>query len=78
MRAQTAHEASQLLLSMLMMPPLILGVFFTTMATRNRDLLDNLDGELVLFIATVGLLALNIGLLVAAMNRFQRAKLILD
>jgi ABC-2 type transport system permease protein len=78
MRAQTAQEASQLLISMLMMPPLILGVLFTTMATRNRGMLDNLDGELVLLIAALVLLVLNIGMLAAAMNRFQRAKLVFD
>ena len=78
MRAETAQEASQLLISSLLMPPMLLGVVGTMFLTRSDNALANLDFTLILLIAAAVLLVATVVLVLAAMRRFQRSKLVFD
>ncbi len=78
MRSETAQEASQLLISILLMPPMLLAVGATTMLMGNGDFIENLDGDVILLVVAGVLLAGSIGLTLAAMRRFRRARLVFD
>jgi ABC-2 type transport system permease protein len=78
MRSNTAQEASQMLISILLMPPLLLGVGATTLLMGNVDLIESLDGDVILLIVAGVLLAGSIGLTMAAKRRFRRARLVFD
>ena len=78
MRSSTAQEASQLLISILLMPPMLLGVGATTLLMGNGDFIESLDGDLILLIVAGVLLVGSIGLTLAAMRRFRRARLVFD
>jgi ABC-2 type transport system permease protein len=77
MRSKTAQEASQLLISLLLMPPVLLGLA-GTMLLRQGNFLENVDGALILLIAAAVLLVATGVLLWAAMRRFQRSRLVFD
>lgn len=77
MRSKTAQEASQLLISLLLMPPVMLGLA-GTMLLRQGNFLENVDGALILLIAAAVLLVATGVLLWAAMRRFQRSRLVFD
>ena len=77
MRAKTAQEASQLLISSLLMPPMLLGLG-ATMLIRRSDVLESVDFRLILLIAAAVLLVATVLLVWAAMRRFQRSKLVFD
>jgi ABC-2 type transport system permease protein len=78
LRSSTVQEAQQILMSAFMIPPMVLG--FIAMAFRDRigEALSGLDfTKLVLIVAAVMAL-LAVTLTLAAMARFQRARLMLD
>ncbi len=77
MRSKTAQEASQLLISLLLMPPVMLGLA-GTMLLRQGNFLENVDGALILLIAAAVLLVATGILLWAATRRFQRSRLVFD
>jgi ABC-2 type transport system permease protein len=77
MRAKTAQEASQLLISILLMPPMIFGLG-ATMLIRRSNILETVDGSLILLAIAAVLLVATVVLVLAAMRRFQRAKLVFD
>jgi ABC-2 type transport system permease protein len=77
MRAKTAQEASQLLISSLLMPPMLLGLG-ATMLIRRSNILESVDFRVILLIAAAVLLLATVLLVWAAMRRFQRSKLVFD
>ena len=83
LRSATVQEAQQTLMAVLMLPPTLLGPIVLMVAGARPDwgpkvLLANANPTLVSLIILVVLVAVNLGLLLAAMARFQRARLILD
>jgi ABC-2 type transport system permease protein len=83
LRAATAQEAQQTLMAVLLIPPLILqfGLFFIlqseTGEARFREVLATLSFEQVILVIVAVLLVLDGVLLLAAVARFQRARLVL-
>ena len=83
LRAATAQEAQQTLMAVLMIPPMILQfALFAIMRSdsgkaRFREVLATLSFEQVILVIVVVLLVLDAVLLMAAMARFKRARLIL-
>ncbi len=77
MRAKTAQEASQLLISGLLMPPTIFGLL-AVMLMRRSNILETVDGSLILLAIAAVLLVATVVLVLAAMRRFQRARLVFD
>ena len=83
LRSETVQGAQQTLMAVLMIPPALLGPIVLVVAGtgpewRPKVLLANLGPTLVSLIILAVLVAVNSGLLLAAMARFQRARLILD
>ena len=83
LRAATAQEAQQTLMAVLMIPPMILQfALFAIMRSdsgkaRFREVLATLSFEQVILVIVAVLLVLDAVLLMAAMSRFKRARLIL-
>jgi ABC-2 type transport system permease protein len=83
LRAATAQEAQQTLMAVLMMPPTILGFVMSAIMgsasarTRLQQVLGALSFEQVILVIVAVLLLLDLALLMAAMARFKRARLIL-
>jgi ABC-2 type transport system permease protein len=78
MRAKSAQEASQLLISSLLMPPTLLGVMAMMYLTRSDTTLASVDFRLILLIAAAVLLVATVVVVLAAMRRFQRSRLVFD
>jgi ABC-2 type transport system permease protein len=83
LRAATAQEAQQTLMAVLLIPPLILQfALFAILGSesgeaRFREVLGALSFEQVILVIVAVLLVLDVGLLLAALARFKRARLIL-
>ena len=83
LRAATAQEAQQTLMAVLLIPPMILqfGLFAILGSgsgkARLQEVLATLSFEQVILVIVAVLLALDAVLLMAAMSRFKRARLIL-
>jgi len=77
LRAGTAQEAQQLLMSAMMVPPMLLGLIFLLLRDRLRDIFEGLDFTHVVLILGAVLAVVGMGLLWAAMARFRRARMIL-
>ena len=83
LRSATVQEAQQTLMGVLLLPPSLLGpivliVLQTQPAWGPKVLLANVNPTLVSLIILVVVVVVNLGLVLAAMARFQRAWLILD
>jgi len=84
LRAATAQEAQQTLMAVLLIPPMILQfALFAVMQSesaegRLREVLGTLSFEQIILAILAVLLALVVGLFIAAMARFRRARLVLD
>jgi ABC-2 type transport system permease protein len=80
LRAATAREAQQTLMAATMFPLLILGVLLTLLLPNERikEVLGTIDFTQVMLIVAAVLVVANIVLLLGAMARFKRARLILD
>jgi len=84
LRAATAHEAQQTLMAVLLIPPMILQfALFAILSSesgeaRLREVFSSLSFEQVILVIVAVLLALDVVLLMAAMARFKRARLILS
>ncbi len=76
MRSKTAQEASQILISALLMPPIFLGFGATMLLRSSGDWMQNLDVDLIIAGLAVVLLVAAVALVLAAMRRFQRNKLV--
>jgi ABC-2 type transport system permease protein len=83
LRSATAQEAQQTLMAVLLIPPMILQfVVFAILSSesaeaRFREVLASLSFEQVILVIVAVLVVLDVVLLVAAMSRFRRARLIL-
>lgn len=83
LRAATAQEAQQTLMAVLLIPPLILQfALFAILGSeseeaRFREVMASLSFEQVILVIVGVLLVLDVALLMAAMARFKRARLIL-
>jgi len=77
LRAGTAQEAQQLLMTAMMVPPMLLGLAFLLLRDRLRDIFEGLDFTHVVLILGAVLAVVGMGLLWAAMARFRRARMIL-
>jgi len=84
LRAATAQEAQQTLMAVLLIPPMILQfVLFAILSSesgeaRFREVLATLSFEQVILVIVAVLLVLDVVLLMVALARFKRARLILD
>jgi len=83
LRAATAQEAQQTLMAVLLIPPMILQfALFAILSSesgeaRFREVLSGLSFEQVILVIVAVLLVLDVVLLMAAMARFKRTRLIL-
>ena len=83
LRAATAQEAQQTLMAVLLIPPMILqfGLFYILGSDSGRarlqEVLGALSFEQIILVIVAVLVVLDVGLLLAAMARFRRARLIL-
>lgn len=83
LRAATAQEAQQTLMAVLLIPPMILQfALFAILSSesgeaRFREVLASLSFEQVILVIVAVLLVLDVVLLMAAMARFKRTRLIL-
>jgi len=76
MRSQTAQEASQMLIGILLTPPMLLGFGATMLLDRAGGWLQNLDGDLIVLGLAAALLVAAVLLVLAAVSRFRRARLV--
>ena len=83
LRSATVQEAQQSLMAVLLIPPSILGVVMSAImgsasaSARLQQVLGALSFEQVILVIVAVLLVLDVVLLMAAMSRFKRARLIL-
>ena len=78
LRSRSVQEAQQLLMMILLLPPMIAGFVGAALADRLRAPLRSIDANLVISIALVVIAVLCIALIWLAMRRFRRDRLILD
>lgn len=77
LRTATVQAAQQLLMTVMLIPPLVLGVIFSVFHKQIGNALGGIDFMQVVLIAMGVLIALDAVLLLATMARFRRARLIL-
>jgi ABC-2 type transport system permease protein len=77
LRTATVQAAQQLLMTVLLIPPLVLGVIFSVFHKQIGNALGGIDFMQAVLIAMGVLIALDVVLLLAIMARFRRARLIL-
>lgn len=80
MRTETVQQASQIVMSILLVPAMILQVIGLVVMTQDRDLIHkiaSLDGEQLLLIVLAVLIPLTVGVLAAAVLSFRRSRLAL-
>ena len=76
LRSATVQAAQQLLMTILLIPPLVLGVIFTVFHKQIGNALEGVDFMQAVLIAMGVLITADVVLLLAIMARFQRARLI--
>jgi ABC-2 type transport system permease protein len=77
LRSATVQAAQQLLMTILLIPPLALGAIFSVFHKQIGNALGGIDFMQIVLIAMGVLIAADAALLLAIMARFQRARLIL-
>jgi ABC-2 type transport system permease protein len=77
LRSASVQAAQQLLVTILLIPPLVLGVIFTAFYKQIGNALGGIDFMQAVLIAMGVIIAADAVLLLATMARFQRARLIL-
>ncbi len=78
LRSKTVQEAQQTLTVVLIFPPMVLGMIMTALQDRVRELVGAFQGEQILLIIIAILAVIDVVVFVAAMTRFQRARMYLD
>ncbi|MGB5931973.1 MAG: ABC transporter permease subunit [Anaerolineae bacterium] len=78
LRSHTVQEATQTLTAVLLLPPMLLGMFMTLLQDRVREFIGAFKGEQILLIVVAILAVIDVVVFVAAMARFQRSRLYLD
>jgi ABC-2 type transport system permease protein len=77
MRAQTVQQATQTLMAIFLVPPMLLQVVFFVFMDRLRGWIDAVNGQQLLVIVVAVLLLLSLALFAWALVRFRRPRLIL-
>jgi ABC-2 type transport system permease protein len=77
LRTSTVQAAQQLLMTVMLIPPLVLGVIFSVFHKQIGNALGGMDFMQVVLIALGVLLVLDAVLLLVILSRFKRARLIL-
>ena len=77
LRTATVQAAQQLLMTILLIPPLAMGVIFSVFHKQIGNAIGGVDFMQAVLIAMGVLIALDVVLLLATMARFRRARLIL-
>ena len=77
LRSSTVQAAQQLLMTILLIPPLVLAVIFSVFHRQIGNTLGGIDFMQAVLIAMGVLMAADMVLLLAIMARFRRARLIL-
>ena len=77
LRAGTVQEATQILMAILITPPMLLSLVFLLLHERIRGVLDSLEFTEAVLVAGAVLLVIGLMLLRAAAARFKRSRLIL-
>jgi ABC-2 type transport system permease protein len=78
LRAATVQEAQQLLMTLFMVFPIVLGFVFFAFHNQIGDALEGIDVIQIVYAAMGVLFIVDVVLLLAAAARFQRARLILN
>jgi ABC-2 type transport system permease protein len=78
LKAATAQEATQMLMFAILIPPMLLQVIPMLFRDQMARFLDVVNGQQLLLIVLAVLVVLDAAVLLAAVARFQRARLILD
>jgi ABC-2 type transport system permease protein len=76
LRAATAQEASQILTFAILIPPMLLQLVPLLFRDQMAQFLDNVNGPQLLLIVLGVLVVLDVAVLLAAVARFQRSRLI--
>jgi ABC-2 type transport system permease protein len=81
MRAKTVQQAAQVLMSILLVPAMLLQLVLFVFVTQFRDLIDRIvsqDGRQLLAVVLAVLVVLAAGMLIAAVAKFRRSRLVLS
>jgi ABC-2 type transport system permease protein len=78
LRTATAQEATQILTAIIIIPPMLLQVVPLLFRDQMRQFLDTVNGTQLLVIVLAVLVVLDVAVLLAAVARFQRARLIVS
>ena len=78
LKAATAQEASQILTFAILIPPMLLQLVPLLFRDQMANVIDTIDGPQLLLIVLAVLVVLDAIVLLAAMARFQRSRLISD
>jgi hypothetical protein len=78
LRAATAQEATQILTMVILMPAILVQLVPLLFRDQMTKFLDSVNGPQLLLIVLGVLVVLDVAVLLAAVARFQRARLILN
>jgi ABC-2 type transport system permease protein len=78
LRSETVQQATQTLTAVILLPPVVLGILMTLLADRVQGILGAIKGEQILLILIAILAVIDLVFFIAAMMRFQRARMYLD
>jgi ABC-2 type transport system permease protein len=78
LKAATAQEAAQILTFAILIPPMLLQLVPLLFRDQMAQFLDTVNGPQLLLIVLAVLVALDVAVLLAALARFQRSRLILN
>ena len=76
LKAATAQEAAQILTFAILIPPMLLQIIPLVFREQMERFLDVVDGPQLLVIVLAVLVVLDVAVLLAAVARFRRARLI--
>jgi ABC-2 type transport system permease protein len=78
LKAATAQEATQILTFLILIPAVLLQIVPLLLRGQRVDFLDTVNGPQLLLIVVAVLVVLDVMVLLGAVARFRRARLILD
>jgi ABC-2 type transport system permease protein len=76
LKAATAQEASQILTFAILIPPMLLQIIPLLFRDQMKQFLDTVNGPQLLVIVLAALVVLDVAVVLAAMARFRRSRLI--
>jgi ABC-2 type transport system permease protein len=78
LRSATAQEATQILTAIILIPPMLLQIVPLLFRDQMKQFLDTVNGTQLLVIVLAVLVVLDVAVLLAAVTRFRRARLIVS